>query len=53
MKLWVLDTYTLTLMSFQHPGVTTKALLCPSDSVTVSIVTVEETFIGRYNKSSS
>lgn len=50
MKLWVLDTDTLTLMSFQHPGVTTRALLCPPESVTVSIVTVEETFIGRYNK---
>ena len=50
MKLWVLDTDTVTLMSFQHSGVTTKALLCPPESVTVSIVTVDEVFIGRYNK---
>ena len=50
MSLWVLDTDTLTLLLHHHPGVTAQALIHPQESVTVSIVTVQETFMGRYNK---
>ena len=50
MRLWVLDTDTFTLMSHHHSGVTVRALSSPPECVTVSIVTVQEAFIGRYNK---
>lgn len=50
MSLWVLDTDTLTLLLHHHPGVTAQALTHPQELVTVSIVTVQETFSGRYNK---
>ena len=50
MSLWVLDTDTLSLLQRQHPGVTAQALLRPTDTVAVSVVTVREVFIGRYDK---
>jgi tRNA(fMet)-specific endonuclease VapC len=50
MRLWVLDTDTFTLMSHHHTGVTARALSYPPELVTVSIVTVQEAFIGRYDK---
>ena len=50
MSLWILDTDTFSLLQRQHPGVTAQALVRPTDSVTTSIVTVKEVFLGRYNK---
>ena len=50
MSLWVLDTDTLSLLQLQHPGVTVQALLRPTDAVAISIITVQEVFIGRYDK---
>ena len=50
MSLWVLDTDMVSLMAQHHPGVMAMALARPTDSVTVTIVTVQEVFIGRYNK---
>ena len=50
MSLWVLDTDIVTLLLHRHPGVTAQALTHPKELVTVSIITVQETFLGRYNK---
>lgn len=50
MSLWVLDTDTVSLLALHHPGVTAKALSLPVSSVTVAIVSVQEIFMGRYNR---
>ena len=50
MSTWVLDTDTVSLMAQHHSGVMAMALARPTDSVTVTIVTIQEVFIGRYNK---
>lgn len=50
MSLWVLDTDTLSLLLHEHPGVTAQALIHPRELVALSIVSVQETFMGRYNK---
>lgn len=50
MSLWVLDTDTLSLLLHEHPGVTAQALIHPRGLVALSIVSVQETFLGRYNK---
>ena len=49
MSLWVLDTDMLSLLA-HHPSVMSMALTLPTDSVAVAIVTVQEVFIGRYNR---
>jgi tRNA(fMet)-specific endonuclease VapC len=50
LSLHVLDTDTLTLLSHGHAAVTAAALRLPPDELAVTIVTVEETFIGRYSQ---
>ena len=50
MSLWVLDTDTVSLLAMHHPGVMAKALSLPIGSVTVGIVSVQEIFMGRYNR---
>ena len=50
MSLWVLDTDMLSLLQLQHPGVIVQALSRLPDAVAISITTVQEVFIGRYDK---
>jgi len=50
MNLWVLDTDTVSLLAAHHPGITAMALGHPVDSVTVAVISVQEIFMGRYNR---
>lgn len=50
MSLWVLDTDMLSLLQLQNPGVIAQALSRSPDAVAISITTVQEVFIGRYDK---
>ncbi len=50
MSLWALDTDTFSLLTTGHPGVMAQALSQPLGSVAIGIVSVQEVFMGRYNK---
>lgn len=50
MSPFVLDTDTLSLLAAGHPGVTSRALAYPVADLAVTIITVEEVFIGRYTQ---
>lgn len=50
MSLWALDTDIFSLLTTRHPAVISRVLSKPVGSVAIGIVSVQEVFIGRYNK---
>ena len=48
MTSWILDTDIFTLLYHQQSSVVMKALTCPANSVSITVVTVEEALSGRY-----
>lgn len=50
MSQFILDTDTLSLLAAGHPAVTARALACRAADLAVTIITVEEVFIGRYTQ---
>lgn len=50
MSQFILDTDTLSLLAAGQSSVTSRALTYPPGALAVTIVTVEEVFIGRYTQ---
>ncbi len=50
MKLWILDTDTLSLFQRAHPLVSQRVNTIPKEQLAVTVITFEEQMYGRLNR---
>ncbi|MCF2151643.1 type II toxin-antitoxin system VapC family toxin [Desmonostoc muscorum LEGE 12446] len=50
MKLWILDTDTLSLFQRAHPLVSQRVIAIPTEQLATTVITFEEQMYGRMNR---